>query len=181
MAKKFTKHWSDLSNLTSADHHHLGQRLNAVDMDEVFNSLLDKLRAGSLRRWKRNVRHCFYKWYETEGKKHPDHKDILQAGEKTIAKADQALLWEWDMGSALFFWRWPKDYQDVAEKGIAPMFDSTQLQNRQAQPLYADEEIQLKVNEKLDKVIEKGYIAITDIKFVEAIMYMFHVAKGEDI
>ena len=57
------------------------------------------------------------------------------------------------MGSALFFWRWPKDYQDIARKGIAPMFDSILPQNLDAQPLYADEEIRLKVKEKLDKVI----------------------------
>ena len=38
-----------------------------------------------------------------------------------------------------------------------------------------------KVQEKLDKVVAKGYIELIDIKFVEAIMYMFHVAKGDDI
>ena len=85
------------------------------------------------------------------------------------------------MGSALFFWWWPKDYQETASKGIAPTFDSIQPQNRQSQPPYADEEIQQKVKENLDKVIEKEYISITDIKFVEAIMYMFHVAKRDDI
>ena len=38
-----------------------------------------------------------------------------------------------------------------------------------------------KVKEKLEKMITKGYIKLTDIKFVEAIMYMVHVAKGDDI
>ena len=27
----------------------------------------------------------------------------------------------------------------------------------------------------------KGYIELIDIKFVESIMYMFHVAKGDNI
>ena len=40
-----------------------------------------------------------------------------------------------------------------------------------------------KVKEKLEKAFAKGYIKLTDIKFVEveAIMYMFHVAKGDNI
>ena len=50
VAEKLTKHWSDLSNLTSADRRHLGRRLEAGDMDEVFNSSLDKLRVVSLHR-----------------------------------------------------------------------------------------------------------------------------------
>ena len=33
----------------------------------------------------------------------------------------------------------------------------------------------------MDKVVAKGYIELIDIKFVESIMYMFHVAKGDDI
>lgn len=41
--------------------------------------------------------------------------------------------------------------------------------------------IQDKVKEKLEKVVAKRYIKLTHIKFVEAIMYMFHVSKGNDI
>jgi hypothetical protein len=37
------------------------------------------------------------------------------------------------------------------------------------------------VKKKLDKVIMKGYVELTDIKFVEAMMFMFDVPKGDDI
>ena len=44
-----------------------------------------------------------------------------------------------------------------------------------------DEELKAKIKEKLQKVIEKGYIEITDIQMVESIMYMFDVVKGDDM
>ena len=109
------------------------------------------------------------------------HKDILKAGEAAITKVDRAFFWEWDIGSALFFWRWPKNYQEIAQKGIALMLDSIPHQNMDTQPPYNDEEKQRKVKEKLDKMANKRYIAITYIKFAEAVMYMFHVAKGDNI
>ena len=61
------------------------------------------------------------------------------------------------------------------------MFDSDPPRSLDKQPKYRDEAIREKVQEKLDKVVAKGYIELIDIKFVEAIMYMFHVAKGDDI
>ena len=82
---------------------------------------------------------------------------------------------------ALFFWRWPEYYQDIARKGIAPMFDSDPPCSKDKQPEYRDEAIREKVQEKLDKVVKKRYIELIDIKFVESIMYMFHVAKGDNI
>ena len=37
------------------------------------------------------------------------------------------------------------------------------------------------MKEKLEKVVAKGYIELTNIKLVEAIMDMFHVAKRDNI
>lgn len=36
----------------------------------------------------------------------------------------------------------------------------------------------MKVEAKLQKVMDKGYVELTDIQFVEALMYVFHVPKG---
>ena len=85
------------------------------------------------------------------------------------------------MGSALFFWRWPENYQDIAQKGTTPMFYSDPPCSLEQQPKYKDQKIREKVREKMEKVVAKDYIELTDIKFVEAIMYMFHVAKGDNI
>ena len=37
------------------------------------------------------------------------------------------------------------------------------------------------MREKLEKVVAKNYIELTDIKLVEVIMYMFHMGKGDDV
>ena len=74
------------------------------------------------------------------------------------------------MGLTLFFWRWPEHYQDIARKGILPMFDSDPPRRLDRQTKYKNKMICKKVKEKLEKMVGKGYIKITDIKFVGAIM-----------
>ena len=32
---------------------------------------------------------------------------------------------------------------------------------------------------KLQRVIDKGYVELVDIEYMESLMYMFHVPKGE--
>eukprot|EP00536_Pseudo-nitzschia_multiseries_P000440 jgi/Psemu1/995/gm1.995_g len=82
------------------------------------------------------------------------------------AKADDCSWWTWDKGSAIF--------------GLKPMFDGPPPLNADRQPPYLDPSIKaLVVKEKLSVVIDKGYIELTDIKFVEAMMFMFHVPKGK--
>jgi hypothetical protein len=61
------------------------------------------------------------------------------------------------------------------------MFDLEHPVNRDRQPPYNDDKIKDKVKNKLDKVIMKGSLELTDIKFVEAMMFMFDVPKGDDI
>jgi hypothetical protein len=55
-------------------------------------------------------------------------------------------------GSALLFWRWPKDYIETARIGIAPMFDSNPPSNKDRQPPYEEDEVWIKVKAKLEKV-----------------------------
>ena len=52
------------------------------------------------------------------------------------------------------------------------MFVGDPPSNKSRQPAYDDPEIRAKVK-------EKGYIELVDIKLVEALMFMFHVPKGE--
>ena len=60
------------------------------------------------------------------------------------------------------------------------MFDTKGPTLKEFQPPYKDEEVRKKVKEKLVRVIERGYVILSDIQFVESLMYMFHVPKGED-
>ena len=48
------------------------------------------------------------------------------------------------------------------------------------QPPYDDESIRQKVKEKIQRVIDNGYIELRDIEDVKSLMYYFHVPKGED-
>ena len=69
----------------------------------------------------------------------------------------------------------------MARKGVPLMFLSPPPSCKETQPEINDEKLRLKIREKLKKVIKKQYIEITDIQMVESIMYMFDVAKGDDI
>ena len=62
---------------------------------------------------------------------------------------------------------------------IAPMFVGDSPSNNSMQPPYNDPGVQAKVKAKLENVMEKGYIELVDIKLVKALMFMFHVPKGE--
>lgn len=124
----------------------------------------------------------FLKWFRIHGWSDPvENKVLLKAGREAVIKAAETeKWWEWDKGSSIFFWRWPKDYQDIAREGLPPMFDSPPPKSMEQQPPYADENIRQKVKENLERVLKRGYVVLADIQFVESMMYMFHVPKGED-
>lgn len=145
-----------------------------------FERAMDGFRVLALRRWKRNVRNSFRRWFGTLGMDHPKRESIWRDGQKACAKADQASWWEWDEGSSIFFWRWPDHYMEVARSGVPPYFDESPPVNQDEQPPYADESVRQMVKKKLEKVVRKGYIELCDIEEVEAMMYMFHVPKGAD-
>ena len=129
----------------SVDVGHLGR--NCIDLwkDKAFNSSFDTLRSGLLLCWKSNIRVQLFQLNEAGEKYQLEHNNILEVGTAAIAKADLASFWEWDIGFAQFFWRWPEDYQESAQKIIALIFNSVPQRNLDAQPLYEDEEMQKKV------------------------------------
>ena len=151
---------------------------NRVDQFR-FKWALNKLRQGCLTYWKKKVKTDFERWYQLKGKSHPHSTQVWKDGQAAVSKASQASWWNWDKGSSIFFWRWPADYQEIVRVGLAPMFDTEAPTNRDQQPAYECEEVRAKVKKKLDNVLMKGYIELTDIKLVEAMMFMFHVPKGE--
>ena len=147
---------------------------------ETFCNLLDLLRGAVLDYWKRKVRRDFDAWFESTGKFHPEADEVKIDGEKAVRRAEACSFWEWDKGSSILFWRWPEDYQHIARTGIAPMFESEPPKTMEFQPPYPDDDVKMKVKTKIQRVIDRGYIEITDIQFVEALMYVFHVPKGLD-
>ena len=75
--------------------------------------------------------------------------DVKQAGLKTVKRAEAYSFWEWDKGSVIYFWRWPKDYQDVACEGVAPMFKGDPPRTMEFQSPYPDDNVKVKVKAKL--------------------------------
>ena len=59
------------------------------------------------------------------------------------------------------------------------MFNGPPPKNMEGQPPYHETGIKEKVKEKLQRVIDRGYVKIADLKFVESLMYMFHVPKDD--
>lgn len=59
------------------------------------------------------------------------------------------------------------------------MFESNPLKTMEFLSPYSEDKIRAgvrdKVKEKFQMVLDKRYVEITDIKFVEALMYMFHI------
>eukprot|EP00536_Pseudo-nitzschia_multiseries_P008909 jgi/Psemu1/21777/gm1.21777_g len=62
---------------------------------------------------------------------------------------------------------------------LKPVFDGPAPLNADQQTSYSDPGIKALVKEKVFVAINKGCIELSDIKFLEAMMFMFHVPKGE--
>ena len=102
----------------------------------------------------------------------------LEAARDAVRRATEASWWEWDLGSAPFFWRWPEWYHKVMRDGLqiwvkrggpalgmAPQRDT------------ADKALKSKMVAKLRKVRERGY---TGQARVSSLTSFFAVRKGED-
>ena len=130
-----------------------------------------------IRKWRKMVWKYFLKWYHTHGCNHPDHKVVWKSGRESIYKAADCSWWEYDKVYTILFWRCPDYYQDIAREGLVSMFDSLPPKSMEHQPSYANKNIRNKVKEKLQWVLDQGYFNLTDIQFIELLMYMFYVKK----
>lgn len=139
------------------------------------------LRGALLRCWKRKVEASFLAWLEQEKVFHDEGwlEETQKIGQSACSRAWGASWWEWDKGSALFFWRWPADYLEQARIGTRPWFVSAPPASRERQPEYDDEETRAKVLEKVGKVVDRRYIERVDKSAVASLMHMFHVPKGD--
>jgi hypothetical protein len=82
----------------------------------------------------------------------------LEAGWEALTRAMGASWWGWDAGSALFFWRWPKEFCGKARNGT-PVHIAGQLPwYCQPQRLPGDSFFPKRLFDKIDNVRAKGYI-----------------------
>jgi hypothetical protein len=99
-----------------------------------------------------------------------------EVGIDAIRRASGASFWEWDLGSTVLFWRWPKFLREELRDGLKVWFrqrDLPEYWGRQCWPENKQQRQQLK--EKLNKVIVCDYISPG---FVKSLTGFFAVPKG---
>jgi len=143
---------------------------------------LDVLRTLGLRWWKRRTCRSFVKWYgQLEGGTVEYRREVWDAGLDALKYVVNSGWWEWTGGSGILFWRWPLIYQDEIRIGVPPYFIAPPPSSMDRQPPYTSEDTKRQVKEKIDAVIDKGYVKHLDEgQQVSSLMYMFHVPKGTD-
>lgn len=96
---------------------------------------------------------------------------------EVISKLSNSSWWEWDTGSALYFWRWGEQ-QQLARDGMRPFLSGELPSNkRKGRTLIDDENIGL-ITDKLATILKRGYIQRGHVK---SLIDFFAVPKGSDI
>lgn len=74
-----------------------------VSKDRLCRAL-NTMRDFFLKVWKHKVERDFVAWFQKTEHDPACREDIWHSGEKAIKYAKKATWWEWDHGSAIFFW-----------------------------------------------------------------------------
>jgi hypothetical protein len=150
-----------------------------------YRRVLWVLREASLRFWKRKVAVDFWTWWKGEleearrtGREVPLRS--LVVGSKALAHASDASWWDWDRGSAPFFWRWPKEFQLEIRDGMPPRFIDTPPTKQDPQRRPVNKDTARKEREKIDKFRLRESIAPSSTP-IRALMNTFSVPKGDDL
>ena len=86
--------------------------------------------------------------------------------------------WSWDVGSTLFFWRWPRRYQRAIRDGTKLFVKKEQLPHHFKRQMWPSDPLHKeKMKEKLGKVRDRGYILPGE---VNSLTGFFAVPKGSD-
>jgi len=132
-----------------------------------------------LQRWKKNVLTEMEEWMEHYGNHLKNPRLVQEIVDQIKIHVSAASWWNWDGGSTLFFWRWPVQYMSDALHGTPPMFVSDPPNYWKPQPPYKDPVNKARVKEKLEKVIDRGYLKSAGDREVLSLMFVFDVEKGE--
>jgi hypothetical protein len=168
--------WDDRVKLTPKARH--------LPQDE-FLQALKVIRGGSLTFWKRSVAVGFAEWWKKEVKtarregRPPPMRSLIVAS-KALAHAADASWWDWDRGSAPFFWRWPTEFQEEIRDGMKPRFTGPPPSTMKPQQPSRDPSVAMKERSKLDKFRFRGSVEPPTVP-IRSLMSTFSVAKGDDI
>jgi len=78
--------------------------LCTIDQRAELDGLVSLLRRWALKYWKQKVRRNFRDWFRKQNLSVEKGKEVPSAEMRAVTKADQCFWWEWDKGSAIFFW-----------------------------------------------------------------------------
>ena len=151
-------------------------------VNEAWDRMLAGMRIWMLRLWKRRVASSFWFWWKIyRSQRLREHLPVCQpsvdSGLTALGHAVDASWWEWDRGSAPFFWRYPPEWVVVLMRdGLPPRFtgDPTQYTKRQIPP--RDPETREKERRKVDTVRQRGYVR--PFPGLKALLNFFSVSKG---
>ena len=163
--------------------------------------LLDRIRRLMLRWYYISVRKSFVHYLKTEygsdvcvriamkrhkstsmKRKRTSSKNIelnkdLVAGRDAISRCCKSTFWEWDHGSRLLFWRWPKAFRKEARDGTRVFVKSALPRYTKRQKWPRSETDRSAMLEKLQKVQRRGYVSSGH---VSSLTNYFCVPKGSD-
>ena len=101
----------------------------------------------------------------------------LEVGRDAVGRAAQATWWNWDGGSTLFFWRWPKWSKSSVRDGTKLFVDWSLMPSYWKRQKWPDDEAACnKLKKKLSNVRGKGYV---QPGFVKILTSYFAVPKAK--
>jgi hypothetical protein len=98
-------------------------------------------------------------------------------GKDAVYRAAESSWWEWDQGSAPFYWRWPPAYRGTIRDGLEIWFSGEKPKWRRPQKVEKNKETHAKVVKKIAKVRKRKYIAPGH---VWSLTDFFSVPKGDE-
>ena len=157
------------------------RRLKNHTVESALSRLLEGLRRLALRKWKALVRRSFWTWWKSDCKGRAEQglapcRRAADAGIAALVHASHASWWDWDQGSAPFFWRFPIEWQVPVRDGLPPCFTGEPPVYTKAQRPPSDPNVKAKEKEKISKVRARGYIC--GFTGILALLNFFSVSKG---
>eukprot|EP00978_Attheya_sp_CCMP212_P029827 scaffold107351_cov30-Attheya_sp.AAC.1 len=163
-------------------HRVFGVNVSLARKEEITNCL-NTIRKFALRFWRLKVARDFRTWWIDYAKKEKKHgrvvprRELLDAGVEALRYAAGVSWWQWDSGSAPFFWRWEEAFLEDLATGYKPMFKEIPKPSTASVRLPQDKEIRKMMRKKLEKVIRQKYIDVSEEEILAFIQY-FTVEKG---
>ena len=126
-------------------------------------------------KWTSGGLELYRRWHQ-EQRAHGSQRALAVARD-CIHRGAEASWWDWDEGSALIFWRWPKACRQWAMQGQPHFLTGDFPEFKVPQAPAKTEDKGKRVMEKVSKVRRRRYIAVG---LVLSLTHMFYVAKGLD-